>query len=761
MLTMAFGMTALLVPQTSEAAKTKSAKKSTKKNSKVKSVKLKAPYAKKVYVAKGKSVKVTANQKVTFKSKNKKIATVTGKGVIKGKKVGKTKVVVVSKKNKKKKATLTVQVMKKAVKKVKLTPGQATVSVGDVLNMKAKVSAKKGASKRVYWKSSKTSVATVSQKGVVRTKKEGTAKITVQATDGSGKKATCKLTVKKASPVPVPDTSKINLTGMIVRNTKSLTFSLDKPCQLGIDSIIVKKKVYKNGTYNYTVKLDIIQTADMMNYTVSFEETIGADEYVQLTIPGLSGVNVMEGRIQEPLVGYTDEEALHGTLGQEFVGYVGRWEEKQGFASYTVTGLPAGLKYTTYDDGQTCVRVYGTPTQAGEFVATVSAVDEFGNTYTCKYRICIGSEDVVVASSQDSYNVISSSGNTFFEKSVYATGGSNTYIYELLTHTSIFSIDSNGNITGKVTEPGDYVVKVKVSDAANPAVFTTLDITFHAIKALKVRGVVTDGEGKPAGNASARVEFIAKDKASHYMNNLIADYANSTDGSYEVYVPAGTYDIEISSDAGATTYVYDCSITADTDNLNFSLPIYEVKLISNDDRIGFGGCTWKNAEDEYIGSGSKFYVKPGTYSIFTYSIGCLNDKEIATANFTITNASKEVIAQVQYIPGDASQVPVVTTPGTVLVQTGTDKYGFISFVPTETATYRIYSAVSQGDSSIDTYGVLYDSSQMFMMSVDDMKDSRQFLLEKELTAGKTYYIGARYYSWCSGTIPVVIEKVVG
>ena len=71
---------------------------------------------KSVIVAKGKKVKLNTtvtvtpdteeNQKVTYKSANTKIAKVSKKGVIKGVKPGKTKIIVKSKKNPKKKAVI-------------------------------------------------------------------------------------------------------------------------------------------------------------------------------------------------------------------------------------------------------------------------------------------------------------------------------------------------------------------------------------------------------------------------------------------------------------------------------------------------------------------------------------------------------------------------------------------------------------------------------------------------------------------------------
>lgn len=61
----------------------------------------------------GSSIKIKTNVKATFKSSNKKIATVSSKGVVKGKKAGKVKITVTSKSNKNQKKTVKITVKKK------------------------------------------------------------------------------------------------------------------------------------------------------------------------------------------------------------------------------------------------------------------------------------------------------------------------------------------------------------------------------------------------------------------------------------------------------------------------------------------------------------------------------------------------------------------------------------------------------------------------------------------------------------------------
>ncbi|MCM1498845.1 MAG: Ig-like domain-containing protein, partial [Clostridium sp.] len=163
--------------------------------------------SKTIYLAQGKkatlktTVTVTpdkaANRKVAYKSSDEKIATVTGKGVITGKKAGSAKITVTAKKDSKKKATVKVKVVKGKVTGIRLNETTGTLTVGDTVKLKAEVKTSKGGKKDVVWTSSDEKVATV-KKGTVTAVSAGNAVITVTAADGSGVKATYKLTVKEA-----------------------------------------------------------------------------------------------------------------------------------------------------------------------------------------------------------------------------------------------------------------------------------------------------------------------------------------------------------------------------------------------------------------------------------------------------------------------------------------------------------------------------------------------------------------------------------
>lgn len=161
------------------------------------------PVKPKLQLAAGKSMQLTVTllptgakpQKLTYTSSKPSIAKVSGSGkIVAGKKAGTTVITIRTANGLQKK--ITIRVMKKAVKKIKLS-GVKKLKVGKKLKLKAKITPKKKyASAKVFWVSGNTKIATVTQSGVVKAKKKGKVKITAIATDGSGKKKVIKLTIK-------------------------------------------------------------------------------------------------------------------------------------------------------------------------------------------------------------------------------------------------------------------------------------------------------------------------------------------------------------------------------------------------------------------------------------------------------------------------------------------------------------------------------------------------------------------------------------
>lgn len=160
----------------------------------VRSISLKV-YNKKVYA--GKSIKINAKAtkgaKLSYKTSNKKIATVNSKGVITGKSAGTVKITITAKKSKYKtvKKIITVKVVRQ---NQKISASNLNLTTGQRKNLGAK--AKTG----ITYKSSNSKIVSVDKKGNLRALKSGTVKITIYAkTSGVYNKSSRTITIKVAN----------------------------------------------------------------------------------------------------------------------------------------------------------------------------------------------------------------------------------------------------------------------------------------------------------------------------------------------------------------------------------------------------------------------------------------------------------------------------------------------------------------------------------------------------------------------------------
>ena len=156
------------------------------------------------------NAKATKGAKLSYKSSNKKIATVSRRGVVTGKKAGKVKITITAKKAKYKTTKKTVTVKVSRQDQV-ITAPDVTLTAGQNLNLGAK------ARTALTYKSSNSKVVSVDQNGNLTAKRPGTAKITLSAkasvtfnkasrivTVKVVKKTTQPVTTPKPAPQPVP-----------------------------------------------------------------------------------------------------------------------------------------------------------------------------------------------------------------------------------------------------------------------------------------------------------------------------------------------------------------------------------------------------------------------------------------------------------------------------------------------------------------------------------------------------------------------------
>ena len=138
---------------------------------------------------------------LSYTSSKPKVVSVSKKGVIKASAAGSSMIVVKARAGGKtytKKVKVTVVGAKKykAVKKIATAASKVTLKVGGTTKVAVKFNPTGSSNKNVTYKSSATSVASVSAAGVIKAKKVGTAKIVVTSCGNAKAKATVTVTVK-------------------------------------------------------------------------------------------------------------------------------------------------------------------------------------------------------------------------------------------------------------------------------------------------------------------------------------------------------------------------------------------------------------------------------------------------------------------------------------------------------------------------------------------------------------------------------------
>ena len=623
--------------------------------------------SKTVVVAKGKSVKLkttvtvtpnkSKNKGVTYKSANKKIATVSSKGVVKGVKAGSTKITVVSKKDKKKKATINVKVKEGTVTKVKLDSTSGTINIGQSVKVKATVTGKKGCDKTVAWSSSNAKVATVDSKGNVVGVAEGSATITAKAIDGSGKKATYK--VKVENP--------FNLTSVSVLNAQTVSFTLDRPCTtLSAANVVIKKKGFAAGTYQYTCTLDNLSTADGVNYTAVLigNDRLNINDYVQVNIPVDYGtVTSMEACFTEAACAFVDDSILTYNIDSNNEISDEIYARGYGYSSITMTGgdLPAGANIR-YKNGDAYLS--GTLTTPGVYTAVFSCVDELGNTYTINRIYLVGSNTSVQAAAKTVYCLTDDSRNS----RIYAVGGSGEYNYTIqgaaLGTKIVYYYDSYEDeytygVNGEFAAPGTYSISVSVVDEENSALAATATSVFNVQQACVVSGVLADANGNAISDANEyiSVKFINKNRADRYGREWTWASVDSK-GAISATLPAGTYDVEASYTCGvteATKYLYNVVIDTTKSGFDIKLPLYKFTVYSGEEGVLKNFGNWNDVYGDTYAYGNTIYLKEGTYNL-TYKYGDDNrwgdstGKDWLTASVSVTvpsaSAQSFVTAQI-------------------------------------------------------------------------------------------------------------------
>lgn len=177
------------------------------------------------------------DKSVEWSSDNEDVATVDQSGTVTAKSDG-TATITVTTKDQGKTASCTITVSHyQYVTEIKLNKAYLSLNEGANYTLTATVTPEDAVDKSLTWTSSDTAVATVDENGIVTAVSKGSATITAQANDGSGKKASCQLTViRLVSSIQLSETSTI----MFVNGNKYI-------------KVTVSPADASNTSFNYSV----------------------------------------------------------------------------------------------------------------------------------------------------------------------------------------------------------------------------------------------------------------------------------------------------------------------------------------------------------------------------------------------------------------------------------------------------------------------------------------------------------------------------
>lgn len=392
----------------------------------------------------------TSNKSVKWSSSNNSVATVSDSGVVTA--VGKgTATITCKTADSGKKATCTVNVTKKiAVQSLSLNKSTKTVYKGKTYQLKATITPSNASIKTVTWKSTDTSVATVTSSGLVTAKGNGTAKIICTSTDGKYT-ATCKITVKTKVTGVTLNAKKATL---YVGNTKQLTATIS-PKSASNKNITWKSSDKSVATVNSSGKV----TAKAVGTAVISCTTKDGEYKASCTVTVKKFVSAKSVKLNKSKKSLyvTDTYTLKATVSPS-------------------NASNKGVKWKSSDKKVATVNSSGKVTAVGKGTATITCTTKDGG-YKATCTVTVKKVDVtgVNLSTTELKLEVGESERIFAD--VRPSNASNQNIIWKSSDKSVATVSSSGKVTGvgygiaKIscrTEDGSYVktctVKVDYKD---------------------------------------------------------------------------------------------------------------------------------------------------------------------------------------------------------------------------------------------------------------------------------------------------------
>lgn len=357
------------------------------------------------------------DQSLTWTSSNQKVATVSSNGTVTPVGEGTTTVRATAKDGSGKYAECSVTVeADKSVKNVSIAPTSVTLNNGESVTLSVTVTPSNAINKDVSWSSSNTSVAEVSQSGVVTAKSKGNATITATSDEDPSIKGQCVVSVIQSvtgislSQIAIEmelDDSPVTLTATVSpvdANDKTMTWTSSNTAVATVT----------NGRVTPVAPGTSIITATTTDG--------GFQASCEVTVKGLSVIEVSDVVIDQP----EEEEILEGGALQ---------------LSFTIQPPNAtnqSVQWSSDNDAVATVDANGLVTAVGEGTVTITVTTADGG-FTASYTLKIASP----------------TGNNLPEKaSVWSVRGKICMNMPSTTHVYIY--DMSGMLVRRMQVTGGY-----------------------------------------------------------------------------------------------------------------------------------------------------------------------------------------------------------------------------------------------------------------------------------------------------------------
>ena len=392
------------------------------------------------------------NKSVKWQSSAAGIATVSSSGLVTAKLIGSATITVTTEDGSKT-ATCRVTVNKKtiSVTGVSLNKTSVTLTEGGTTQLSATVAPSNATNQKVSWKSSATSVATVSSNGLVTANAEGSATITVTTEDG-GYSASCRVTVNKMT---------ISVTGVSVSPT-SVTLT-------------------EGDTYQLTATVSPSNAADKnvkWQSNATSIATVSSTGLVKAVSAGTTSITVttVDGGYMAICWVTVNKKTISVTGVSVSPTSVTLTEGNTYQLSATVSPSNATNKNVSWKSSATSVATVssnGLITAKAEGSTYITAVTEDGG-YSASCQVTVKKKTVSVTGvSVSPTSVTLTEGNTYqLSATVSPSNATNKTVRWTSNATSVATVSSNGLITAiaqgsatitATTEDGGYTATCRVT----------------------------------------------------------------------------------------------------------------------------------------------------------------------------------------------------------------------------------------------------------------------------------------------------------